>query len=131
MTAFSRTDTSLLGRWWWTVDRWSIAAVALLVVFGVMLTMAASPPVADRLGFDSYHFVRRQLTYLPIALTLLFAASLLSPRGVRRTAITLFALGLLLLPRVRSHLRDPGLLATDRRHDSCHLLDSHELARCC
>ncbi len=97
MTAFARTDTSLLGRWWWTVDRWSIAAVGLLVVFGVMLTMAASPPVADRLGLDSYHFVRRQLAYLPIALTLLFAASLLSPRGVRRTAITLFVLGLVLM----------------------------------
>ncbi|MEE8333206.1 MAG: putative lipid II flippase FtsW [Alphaproteobacteria bacterium] len=97
MTAFARTDTSLLGRWWWTVDRWSIAAIGLLVVFGVMLTMAASPPVADRLGFDSYHFVRRQLAYLPIALALLFAASLLSPRGVRRTAITMFAIGLALL----------------------------------
>jgi len=97
MTAFSRTDTSLLGRWWWTVDRWSLAAIALLVLFGILLTMAASPAVADRLGYDSYHFVRRQLAYLPFALTLLFGASLLSPRGVRRTAVTLFALGLLLL----------------------------------
>jgi len=97
MTAFSRTDTSLLGRWWWTVDRWSVAAIGLLVVFGVMLTMAASPPVADRLGFDSYHFVRRQLLYLPIALALLFAASLLSPRGVRRTAVTLCGIGFVLL----------------------------------
>lgn len=94
MTAFSRTDTSLLGRWWWTVDRWSIAAIAVLVGSGVMLTMAASPPVADRLGFDSYHFVRHQLAYLPVALALMFGASLLSPRGVRRTAVTLFVLSL-------------------------------------
>ena len=25
---FARTDTSLLGRWWWTVDRWTLGAVS-------------------------------------------------------------------------------------------------------
>src|SRR5690606_37948460 len=91
MIAFARTDTSIMGRWWWTVDRWTVAAIALLIVFGVMLTMTASPPVADRLGYDSFHFVRRQLAYLPLAVTLLVGVSLLSPRGVRRLAIGLFA----------------------------------------
>lgn len=91
MIAFARTDTSVMGRWWWTVDRWTVAAIGLLIVFGVMLTMAASPPVADRLGYDSFHFVRRQLVYLPIAVALLVGVSLLSPRGVRRLAFGLFA----------------------------------------
>ena len=27
MIAFARTDTSLLGRWWWTVDRWMLLAL--------------------------------------------------------------------------------------------------------
>ena len=22
MSAIARTDTSLVGRWWWTIDRW-------------------------------------------------------------------------------------------------------------
>ena len=91
MIAFARTDTSVMGRWWWTIDRWTVAAIALLIVFGVMLTMAASPPVADRLGYDSFHFVRRQLAYLPLAVALLVAVSLLSPRGVRRLAFATFA----------------------------------------
>ena len=43
MTSFTRTDTSMLGRWWWTVDRWTLAAVAMLVGFGILLTLAASP----------------------------------------------------------------------------------------
>lgn len=30
----SRADTSLLGRWWWTVDRWTLVAVGVLIGFG-------------------------------------------------------------------------------------------------
>ncbi|MPY71959.1 MAG: putative lipid II flippase FtsW [Alphaproteobacteria bacterium] len=94
MNAFARTDTSILGRWWWTVDRWSIAAIALLIAFGMMLTLAASPPVADRLGYEPFHFVRRQLGYLPLALAVLFGVSLMSPRGIRRLAIAGFLVAL-------------------------------------
>ena len=97
MTAFTRTDTSLLGRWWWTIDHWTVAAVALLIGFGIMMTMAASPPVADRLNLDSFHFVRRQLIFLPIAIIILISISLMSPRGILRFAIGLFVLSLILL----------------------------------
>ena len=47
---FARTDTSLLSRWWWTVDRWTVAALVLLAALGIVLTMAASPAVAERLN---------------------------------------------------------------------------------
>ena len=97
MTAFTRTDTSLLGKWWWTIDHWTLAAIALLIGFGVMMTMAASPPVADRLGYESFHFVRRQLFYLPVALVFLVGASLMSPLGIQRFAIGLFIVSLVLL----------------------------------
>jgi cell division protein FtsW len=97
MSVFARTDRSVMGRWWWTVDRWTVAAIALLIVFGAMLTMAASPAVADRLGYDSFHFVRRQLAFLPIAVLVLIGVSLLSPTGVRRLAFGIFWLGLALV----------------------------------
>ena len=95
MISFERTDRSVVAHWWWTVDRWTITAVALLIVFGAMLSLAASPAVADRLGFDQYHFVRRQLYFLPIAIALLIGVSLLSPRGVKRLAVVLFAVALI------------------------------------
>lgn len=95
MISFDRTDTSVVARWWWTIDRWTVAAIALLIVFGAMLSLAASPPVADRLGYDSYHFVRRQLFFLPFAITLLIGVSLLSPRGVRRLAAVVLCVGIL------------------------------------
>jgi cell division protein FtsW len=97
MTRFARTDTSILGHWWWTIDRWSMAAVALLFVYGVMLTMAASPPVAERLHFEQFHFVRRQLVFLPLAIVIMFAVSLMTPRGIRRLAVMVFAVSILLM----------------------------------
>ena len=97
MTTFARTDRSLLGRWWWTVDRWTLAALVILMLCGVILIMAASPPVADRIGADSFYFVRRQFIFLPIALAVLMAVSLLSPRGVRRLAVIVFGISVVLL----------------------------------
>ncbi|NQV47492.1 MAG: cell division protein FtsW [Rhodospirillaceae bacterium] len=87
MKGFTRTDTSLLGRWWWTVDRWMLAAIFAIAAIGAVLTLAASPAVAERIGFDTYYFVRRQFVFLPVALLLMVAISLMTPRGVRRLAV--------------------------------------------
>ena len=97
MSALARTDTSIIGRWWWTVDHWILAAVALLIASGAILTLAASPAVADRIGYDSFHFAWRQLLLLPLALTIMFAISLISPLGVRRLAAAGFLISLALL----------------------------------
>ena len=48
MNTFARNDTSALGRWWWTVDRWTFIALASLMAIGTMLTLAVSPAVATR-----------------------------------------------------------------------------------
>ena len=91
MTAtFARTDTSIIGSWWWTIDRWILAALAALIGFGAILTLAATPPAAARLGLDGFHFVRLQMLYLPLALLIMFAVSLLSPRGIRRLGVLMF-----------------------------------------
>ena len=94
MTSFTRTDTSILGRWWWTVDRWTVAAITILVGFGILLTLAASPSVAVRLDLDAFHFARRQFVFLPLALVVLFGVSMLSPRGVVRLALVVLAIAL-------------------------------------
>jgi cell division protein FtsW len=94
---FARIDQSPVARWWWTVDRWSLAALAALIAFGVVMSLAASPPVAERIGYDGLHFVRRHLAMLPLSLGLMFAVSLQPPRTVRRIAVIGFAIGLGLL----------------------------------
>jgi len=94
---FARIDQSQVARWWWTVDRWSLAALGMLIGFGVVMSLAASPPVAERIGYDGLHFVRRHLAMLPLALGLMFAVSLQPPRTIRRIAVIGFGISLVLL----------------------------------
>jgi cell division protein FtsW len=94
---FARIDQSPVARWWWTVDRWSLAALGTLVGFGLLLSLAASPSVAERIGYDGLHFVRRHLTMLPLTMGLMFAVSLQPPRTIRRIAVIGFGIALVLL----------------------------------
>jgi len=95
MIALARNDHSIVGRWWWTVDRWSLAALILMIGIGAILIMAASPAIADRMGVDSFYFVRRQVAFMLPALALMFGVSLLSPTSVRRLAVV--GLGLVMI----------------------------------
>ena len=94
---FARIDQSPVARWWWTVDRWSLGALAVLMGFGVVMSMAASPAVAERLGYAPLHFAERHLVTVPVALAILFGVSLLTPRSVRRLAFIGFAIATALL----------------------------------
>lgn len=87
MPALSRSDTSVLGRWWWTVDRWTLLAVATLIGFGYVMMLAASPAVAERIHQSRDVFILKQVVFLALAGLVVVAVSLLSPRGVRRLAI--------------------------------------------
>jgi cell division protein FtsW len=86
----SRAERSSFAGWWWTVDRWLLAALACLMVLGLVLTMAGSPPVAERLGLSTFHFVHRQALFLVPSLVLLVSTSFLSPRYVRRAALIVY-----------------------------------------
>lgn len=82
--SLSRADTSTLGRWWWTIDRWTLGALLILVGFGYVMVLAASPAVAERIGASSRNmFFIRQVFYLGMATTLMVAVSMLSIRQVR------------------------------------------------
>ncbi|MDA7568657.1 hypothetical protein N8742_03005 [Emcibacteraceae bacterium] len=63
MSTFSRTDNSILSTWWWTVDRWLLMSIALLITIGIVLVFGASPAVAERIGLSSFHFVERQVFF--------------------------------------------------------------------
>jgi cell division protein FtsW len=95
--SFARTDQSVVAQWWWTVDRWTVAAIFVLIGFGSVMIFAASPAVAVRIGDDSLHFVRRYFAVLPAAIAVMFAVSLQTPRGIRRLALVGFVIALVLL----------------------------------
>lgn len=85
----SRTDRGLVSNWWWTVDRWFLAAFLSLMVLGIVLSFAASPAVAERIGLEEYHFVTRQIIFMLPALAVMLGVSFLEPRQIRRLAILL------------------------------------------
>jgi cell division protein FtsW len=93
----SRAERTLFSDWAWTVDRWLLAAIGLLIVAGLVFAMAGSPPVAERLHLPTFHFVNRQVAYLLPALAVMIGASFLPPRLVRRVALVLFVVSLALV----------------------------------
>ena len=60
----SRTQRTPFGDWWWTIDRATLAALVGLMLGGIILSLAASPPVAARLNLDPFHFVNRHILFL-------------------------------------------------------------------
>ncbi|MHB2167564.1 putative lipid II flippase FtsW [Alsobacter sp. R-9] len=90
----SRVERSPFADWWWTVDRVLLAALVVLMIAGLVLGMAGSPPVAERLGLPTFHFVNRQAMYLAPACAVMLVVSFLSPRHVRRVALGVFVVGL-------------------------------------
>ena len=93
----SRVERTPFAAWWWTVDRLSLAAVIALMLAGIVLSLAASPPVAARLGLDPFYFVSRHVLYVMPALAVMLVTSLLPPRHVRRLSLGIFILSVLLV----------------------------------
>ena len=94
-----RTDRSLVGIWWWTVDKWLLASALLLMTLGVILVMAASPAVASLINLSSQHFILRQLIYLAPALLVMLSVSMLEPRPIRALSLVglVLVIGLMIL----------------------------------
>ncbi|MBW8860622.1 MAG: FtsW/RodA/SpoVE family cell cycle protein, partial [Caulobacter sp.] len=89
--AFARTDRSRLGVWWWTTDHWLLGATAVLVTVGVLLSFASSPAAAARIGIDDqFHFAVRQCVFGLGAAMIVLSVSMLSPRGIRRSAFFIY-----------------------------------------
>jgi cell division protein FtsW len=93
----SRAQRTPFGEWWWTVDRLTLAAIGALMLAGVVLSLAASPPVAGRLGLDPFYFVNRHILFLLPSIVVMLGVSFLNPSQVRRLSLLVFAVSLVLV----------------------------------
>ena len=93
----SRLERTRFAAWWWTIDRSLLTALLTLMLAGIILSLAASPPVASRLGLDPFYFVGRHVLYLVPALAVMLATSFLPPRHIRRLAMIVFVVSLALI----------------------------------
>jgi cell division protein FtsW len=89
MPTLTRSDSSVLGRWWWTVDRWVLGALVIIMGVGILLIQASTPAVAVKHGWSNLYFVERHLAMLLPAAAVLFSVSLLSAKKVRILAASL------------------------------------------
>src|SRR5271166_5176825 len=93
----SRVERGLVAAWMRTVDRWLLGSFGALMVIGLVMALASSPAVAERLNLTTFHFVNRQALMLVPSAILMVATSFLPPRQVRRAALVLFVLSLALI----------------------------------
>lgn len=82
-----RAGEPILPKWWRTLDKWSMTCVLILFGIGLLLGLAASPPLASRNGFAPFHYVERQAIFGGAALVAMLLTSMMSPTLVRRLAV--------------------------------------------
>ena len=93
----SRAERGPLADWFWTIDRFFLAMFVFLMGIGFMLSFAASPAVAERIGLEPFHFVKRHAAFMIPSLGVMIGLSFLTPRQVRRTAILILIIALAMM----------------------------------
>ena len=66
-------------RWWQSIDQWTLLATLGLIVVGLLLSMAASVPLADSNDMPAFYYVHRQAIYGMISFSLIIIVTLRAP----------------------------------------------------
>ncbi|RPE71926.1 cell division protein FtsW [Pacificibacter maritimus] len=91
----------VLPRWWRTIDKWTLSCVFMLFGIGILLGLAASPPLAEKNNLPYFYFVQRQVFFGSIGLMTMIFITMMDPHKVRRLAVVGFVgafIALALLP---------------------------------
>ena len=84
----SRSRRFLITEWWRSIDQVMLVLLLCLLAAGIVLSMAASPAAAHRLGVDQpFYFLIKHLTFVFIGLSGAIFVSLFEPRGARRIGV--------------------------------------------
>lgn len=93
----NRHKNSVISSWWWTIDHLTLLILFIIIAFSAVMIATASPPVAERIGAESFYFVRRQLCYLSLSLIIIFIISSLRTNVIKVFSICGFTVCILLL----------------------------------
>lgn len=94
---FSRAEKTPLAEWWWSIDRELLGALILLLTCGMVLSFAASPPVAERIGLSPWFFIIRHAMFCLAALPVMVFTSLLNHRQARVASLVTLVISIALL----------------------------------
>lgn len=95
-----RTKRKITANWWWTIDRYIFSITILLLTAGFIMTLAASPRVANRIGLEDFYFVKRQMVFIILGFSIILSFSLFKPLTVRRLAAIGYVVFYILLASV-------------------------------
>lgn len=94
----TRADRDPIANWWWTIDRSIFAACLILMGIGIMLSFAASPTIAKKIGIaDSFYFVRWHIIFSIAAFFTMVTISFFSLPNIRRLCAFLLIVMLALM----------------------------------
>lgn len=91
-TPLGRADKTLLGRWFWTIDRPLLALVLVLIGIGLIAVAAASPAAAHRYSggsvrLDDMYYFKRQLFWILLGVPLMLGVSMLTVPWAKRLSL--------------------------------------------
>lgn len=75
---------------WRSIDRGILYSALILMFFGLFLTFAAGPVVAERRQLDWSYFVYKHLIFMPVGICILVGAALLPVKWARRLSFFVF-----------------------------------------
>ncbi|MEP2641985.1 putative lipid II flippase FtsW [Roseobacter sp.] len=77
----------ILPKWWRTIDKWAMSCILILFAVGLLLGLAASPPLAAKNEYAPFHYVQRQAIFGSVGLIAMIITSMMTPVLVRRLAV--------------------------------------------
>ena len=81
------TYEPLIPRWWKSVDKLSLLGVLLLFIIGLLLAMAASPPLAESNQKHSFYYVQRQAFFGFLSISIMIYLCMINLVLARRIAL--------------------------------------------
>lgn len=82
-----RTDTSLIARWWWTVDRITLGCILALMGLGLFIIASASLPEAARNSLEPYYYFKRHLAFATVSFGVMIALSIVPKDKLPKVAL--------------------------------------------
>lgn len=94
---FNRLSQHPIISWWWRIDRYCLAAIGLIILFGTLLVATASPAIAERIGFGQFYFLKRHLIFLFLSIMLMITVSFVPVKTIKRFSLLAYIGGILAL----------------------------------
>ena len=96
---FDRRNMGFIKRWWLDIDKINFLIVIGIITFGLMMTASSSPAIAKRIDVEKFFFLKKQIIFAVISISLLISISFLNQERIKIVSIVgLFVvIGLLVL----------------------------------